>query len=559
MTKYAFLVILLVAAVSAQDKKCMTCHSDETATGKFADGSEVSIYIDQTSYKQSAHGDKMSCTKCHPYVDISDHPNRELGNRHAYTVDLSKSCTECHGQDMKQDVHSFGNAAACADCHNPHYVVSFASSRPEVARTCAKCHKATFEKYAHSVHGNAMMREQNPDVPGCSDCHPAHATKKASDMTFHLSSVDICAKCHGDAEKMKRYGVSSDVTQTYFEDFHGVSVAYQRKEGKVESFKPTCIECHGAHEIGKLDAANSIKIKGNLAKVCARCHPGATPQFSNAWLSHYVPSPSKAPLVYFVKLFYWVFIPFMIVGLLIQIALDLIHVVISRNGSGESLDSSPMVPRFSLLQRFEHFSVMVVFVVLAVTGIPQKFHESAWAEWLIMNLGGIETVRAIHRAAGIAFAAIAFGALFYDVVRLLGGKIMAAMVPTAKDFRDAILEIRYFLGLSMERPKFDRYDYRQKFEYWGLLFGGMVMVATGFVLYFPMTFASLLPGELIPVAKVAHSNEAMLALLVVITWHLYCAHLKPEYFPFDGSIFTGKISSKRMQEEHPLEWERQGN
>ena len=133
------------------------------------------------------------------------------------------------------------------------------------------------------------------------------------------------------------------------------------------------------------------------------------------------------------------------------------------------------------------------------------------------------------------------------------GRARPTLVPNRKDFTDAVLTVRYYLGLSDRHAAFDRFDYRQKFEYWGLLLGGIVMALTGFILYFPLVAVRFLPGELVPAAKVAHSNEGLMAFLVVITWHVYNAHLSPDTFPFDTSIFTGRISRRRMEHEHPLE------
>ena len=171
-------------------------------------------------------------------------------------------------------------------------------------------------------------------------------------------------------------------------------------------------------------------------------------------------------------------------------------------------------------------------------------------------MGGVDTARWFHRAAGILFSAVVVLHLGRLVYLVAVRRTELTLVPTRQDFSDAIITLRYYLGLSDTQARFDRFDYRQKFEYWGLVLGAVVVISTGLILYFPILFTRFFPGELVPAAKVAHSNEGLMAFLVVILWHIYNAHLNPDAFPFDKTIFTGKISLERMQHEHPLELER---
>jgi formate dehydrogenase gamma subunit len=218
--------------------------------------------------------------------------------------------------------------------------------------------------------------------------------------------------------------------------------------------------------------------------------------------------------------------------------------------------SADVIVRFSPWRRVEHFAIMVVFIVLCVTGLPQKFFDQGWARWILDAVGGVERARWLHRAAGLLFAALTIlhlaGAAWIVATR----RARLTLVPDRKDFTDAIMTLRYYLGLTQAQPRFDRYDYRQKFEYWGMVLGSLVVISTGVVLMWPAVVAQYVPGQLIPVSKVAHSNEGLMAFLVIIVWHIYNAHLSPDVFPFDRSIFTGRISVERMRHEHPLEYER---
>lgn len=210
--------------------------------------------------------------------------------------------------------------------------------------------------------------------------------------------------------------------------------------------------------------------------------------------------------------------------------------------------------RFTLGRRVEHLLLLLTFAVLVVTGIPQKFHNAAWAQWLIAAMGGVEFARHIHRFSAIL---LGLGALYHLVdglYRLLVKRQPFTMLPRWKDVTDVADTLKYFFGLISRPPQFDHFNFRQKLEYWAVVWGLAIMGGSGFILWFPVPAARLLPGRIIPVAKVAHSGEALLALLAIVVWHLYNAHLSPMVFPIDMVMITGKLSEQRLREEHPLEY-----
>ncbi len=210
--------------------------------------------------------------------------------------------------------------------------------------------------------------------------------------------------------------------------------------------------------------------------------------------------------------------------------------------------------RFSLSDRVQHALMVVSFLTLVATGLPQKYIYAnlPWLDELIDLMGGLELVRLIHRGAATVLMVVTVYHLMAVAQRVLVRRVPLYLLPRYQDLVDAVQAVRYNLGLARERPRCDRFTWEEKVEYWSLLWGTGVMIATGFMLWNPVATARLLPGEWIPAAQVVHGGEALLAILAVLVWHFYSVHLRH----FNRSMFGGRMGEHEMQEEHPLELER---
>lgn len=214
------------------------------------------------------------------------------------------------------------------------------------------------------------------------------------------------------------------------------------------------------------------------------------------------------------------------------------------------------VVRFSKHQRAQHFIMMSSVLLLVFTGMPQKFFDAGWATWLISFWGGLDSARTIHHAAGFAmiFSGVYHvGYLLYTML-FLGRPVPVWMLPSAKDFKDFFQNTGYYLGAVKTKPQFGRFSYFEKFDYFAVFWGVPVMGLTGLILMFPLIVTRFAPGVVVPVATIAHSDEALLATGWLFVVHFYNAHFAPHIFPFNKSIFTGRVAERRYKKEHGLEY-----
>ena len=347
------------------NESCLKCHADPGLTFQLEDGESVSLYIDQTVFEDSIHGKLgYACVQCHTDLDGYPHPEFSALDRRDLSLALYDACFKCHSGQYERTLDSVheralesGNrqAAICTDCHGAHNTQQLtdprtdellADARLNIPITCSKCHNAIYGKYLTSVHGNALINENNRDVPTCIDCHGVHNIEDPTTSRFRLLSPEICAKCHTDPNIMDKYGISTDVLNTYVADFHGTTVTiFEKVSPDSPTNKAVCYDCHGVHDIQNIsDPQSGLEFRQNLLKRCQVCHPDATANFSGAWLSHYIPSRQHNPLVYYVNLFYSIFIPGLLGGMGVLVVLDVSWRIRRRRAASRAKEEPPEPP-----------------------------------------------------------------------------------------------------------------------------------------------------------------------------------------------------------------------
>ncbi len=350
---FALLVVLVVPAAYAgspgdapppaqvENQACLACHSNPQLSVKLPSGETLSLYTDANAFNASVHGKQgQRCTACHSNISGYPHPPMAAQDARDFSLQMYTLCRQCHNdlyQKTLDSIHARGlaagdrNAAICTDCHTAHYVTPPDQPRSRIPQTCQKCHSQIYNQYKDSVHGAALLDESNPDVPTCIDCHGVHNIGDPMTNQFRLYSPQLCAKCHANKPMMNKYNISTDVFNTYVADFHGTTVEMFAKMSPNQPVNtPVCYDCHGIHDIKKIDDPQSPVFRQNLLKTCQRCHPDATANFPASWMSHYIASPDQYPVVYYVNLFYTILIPLVIGGMAGFVLLDAARRIINR-------------------------------------------------------------------------------------------------------------------------------------------------------------------------------------------------------------------------------------
>jgi cytochrome b subunit of formate dehydrogenase len=508
--------------VKTPNSVCAECHDEET------------------KLKASAHNG-VACANCHVRHDQYPHPENVP----------KPACQDCHAatvRDYHRSEHyrevSKGNPGApdCAFCHGASHEIKVATS-PEahmaVPALCGGCHDKELAAYQDSVHGKAVARGLN-EAPVCTDCHSAHGIEspKRPGSTVSAAAVpDTCGRCHGDLRLMQRFGLNSNQVTTFATSFHGLAL----RAGQTSV--ADCASCHGYHDILPSSDPRSRINPRNIPKTCGKCHPGAGTRFPLGQIHAVAVSSEPLPLQY-VRLFYLVLIPWTIGFMLLHHLGDFLRKTYSMSFRSRSYSTRMLKPPFAQLrmhpwERTQHLLLMLSFITLAYTGFALHYPDEWWSRPLLRWEATYPVRGTVHRVAGAILVITAVT----HVVTLFVNRVLREhwkeLIPRASDLREIVEGTLWRLGLRAEKPYQSPHSYIEKAEYWALVWGTVIMAASGIFLWANNWTLKFLPKIWYDLARAVHYYEAVLATLAIFVWHFYSVIFDPEVYPMDPAWITG--------------------
>jgi formate dehydrogenase gamma subunit len=542
----------VLTAAEIKNSDCLECHSDKTLTATNAAGVVRSMYMDAAVLAGSAHH-KTSCASCHSDLTYK-HPDDNVAAQpvncsRCHEVQSLSYGTSVHGDARIAHLHNGTHAAPqCIDCHGTHGVLGAASPASplhfsNLAKTCGQCHEQEARDVIESVHGQALAAGRR-DAPTCSDCHSEHKIRALKNSSSLAISQDTCGKCHASERLNTKYNLPADRVKTFFASYHGLAAQYGSTRAA------NCGSCHGVHRILPSTDPRSTIYKTNLAATCGQCHPGADAKFAQGKV-HVDAAAAEAGGNLGERINWWVRkiylgMIFSVIGLMVA------HnaLIFGRKAAARARREGRTVLRMDFSQRAQHFVLAFSFILLALTGFALKFPDS----WIAHLLGSDESIRRWgHRIAGVVLLLAGAYHVGYVLATRQGRSLIKDMVPSAKDARDVAANARYLTGLAKEKPRFGRFGYTEKMEYWAVVWGTVIMGVTGLMIWFKLGTTHWLPRWFIDVATTIHYYEAILACVAILVWHFYHVIFDPDVYPLNRACVDGRVSPEWYAEEHALD------
>lgn len=568
----------------AQGKmNCISCHrthqvTDAAESESFGCGACHSaveaVYRTSTHRLARLHGNRTAatCADCHTGHHVKHPGDKEsLVNRER----IPETCGQCHGNESvitaefvrlpislpsyTESVHGKNNGdalgAVCTDCHGVHDLKgagdpSSSINRQNLSVTCGKCHNVEAKEFIGSIHGQAVALGIK-DSPSCTDCHDEHLILNVDDPKASTNNAnqarETCGKCHEDPAMAARYGLPTEVIESYEDSYHGWAIA---RGGKAVA---VCTDCHNTHNVrSALDPASSIN-KQNVVTTCAKCHENSNAEFASSY-SHLL-ARGRMMVHDWVRLIYIWLIVLVLGGMFVHNLIIFIHAM--REHHRKHL-SEPAYERMSVSEIVQHIVLAVSFIGLGITGFALRFPDTWWVKLLAFAGMNEEIRRLIHRILAVALVLSSFYHIYFLLLTYRGKKLLRAIFPKFTDIGEVIGNMLYYFGLKKHPPRFGMFDYTQKAEYWALIWGTIVMGMTGVVLWFPAIATSWLPAWVVRVCETIHYYEAILAVSAIVIWHFFFVIFLPKEYPMSWTWLTGRMSKHEWNESHPRAVEEMG-
>ena len=320
---------------------CLGCHGEPGLSLTLPSGEVLPLTLSEDVLRASVHSPLgIECRACHTQITTYPHPTVDYATRRELARSLYLVCDKCHSDNYDKTLDSMharaaaaGNLEApiCTDCHGAHDVHPPDQPRAHISEICGRCHTEIYASYAESVHGSALLQDDNPDVPVCTDCHGVHDIGDPRTAQFRVATPELCAGCHSDPELMGRYGLSADVYSLYSLSWHGVDVSvYRANWPTIWHESAVCTDCHGIHDIRRTDDPQSRVNPVNLLSTCQQCHPDAGPYWTGAWTGHNRVSLERTPFVYYTQAFYSQLTPVVLALSAIYVVLQIVRASVER-------------------------------------------------------------------------------------------------------------------------------------------------------------------------------------------------------------------------------------
>jgi cytochrome b subunit of formate dehydrogenase len=444
------------------------------------------------------------------------------------------------------------NAPTCVSCHGKHDIKNRVQDGSKISainlpNTCENCHKEITEDYKKSIHWIAV-RKGIRSAPSCNDCHSEHSMQAINTVNkrdeIRKIQDNTCLQCHQNMLLSQRYGMEGMNVKSYQDSYHGLASSQGDKKAAM------CVDCHNVHKILPKDHAESSISKNNIQSTCKRCHPDANETFANSY-SHTTQVSSAANIEWWVRTVYFWLIVIVIGGMFLHNLLILVHELRIRYKKSKN---QIRIPRFTRNELIQHTLLLSSFIILAATGFQLKYPDSLYGE-MMYSFGFNEGVRQwVHRISAIVMLVLSFYHVGYLLATSRGRDVLRGMFPKFRDITQAINTVMYYMHLTKKHPAYDNYNYIEKAEYWALIWGTIVMGATGFVLWFPTMLGDWAPVWVIKVSEIVHFYEAILATLAIIVWHWFFVIFHPKEYPVSFTVIDGKMSVAHYKGEHRLQY-----